>query len=216
MIPLPKWAEPLLKDKKCPFCEESYLLEWICGLGVREVGMIGTKDINNQAGMSVEYCCQKCGRISQTIIHSNDPNLCIRSMDIAREILYSICDAYIKENPIDIEKIIDGLKEIYPNINFEQDDSSEKEIDYNSKSEIEKNIHELLDNYIDNDNNNIIKKIEDNNKNNEDNSFLTEIDEFIKKLPGMNHEDFMRYIGVPDSEIKKYSNKPRNDNDKDK
>lgn len=179
MIPLPKWAEPLLLDKKCPYCNACLLSEWVCGVGIREIGVLGTKETNTQSGMSIEYMCHSCGRISQTVVHSNDPNLIIKSMDVAREIMYCLCDSFLKENPIDLNKIIDGLKEIYPQ-------------DYS-----EKGLSKINDNLEKQTNYNITNQ---------------EVQDFIKNMANMDHQDFMRYIGVPESEIKKYSQKPGQDN----
>jgi uncharacterized protein YpuA (DUF1002 family) len=100
-------------------------------------------------------------------------------MDVAREIMYCLCDSFLKENPIDLNKIIDGLKEIYPQ-------------DYS-----EKGLSKINDNLEKQTNYNITNQ---------------EVQDFIKNMANMDHQDFMRYIGVPESEIKKYSQKPGQDN----
>lgn len=197
MIPLPKWATDVLLEKKCPYCNVCFKPEWVCGVGVREIGLLGTKQSNNKSGLTVEYCCIQCGRISQIIIHSSNEKIDIKSLDIMRELFYTMCAKFIEENPIDINKIIEGMKEIYPGLKDNIDNFNEmmKDIEENS-----------------------VKKNISSNSSNSNITHMTkeEVEDFIKNVEKMDHEDFMRYIGVPESEIKKHSKPKGEDNGKDK
>jgi hypothetical protein len=64
MIPLPRWAWPLLLNKTCPFCDSSTSLNHIMGVGIQEKEPSTLKNKKGNVFLTFIYSCPNCDQKS--------------------------------------------------------------------------------------------------------------------------------------------------------
>lgn len=84
MIPIPRWALPMLNDRYCPKCEQKLREDWVVGIGIREneTGFPGLQKGN--ALLVFDYFCLECSSPLQFIANPSDSN--VDAIDIIQDI----------------------------------------------------------------------------------------------------------------------------------
>jgi transcription elongation factor Elf1 len=82
MIPIPRWALPVLRDFPCPRCGAEKQESNVLGIGVRERRGV---DIQNNSILTLDYYCPECNSLYQLIVDPDDSAASISN--ILRDIL---------------------------------------------------------------------------------------------------------------------------------